>query len=277
MSSLFLNGLYTSGISALSETTNLLLGGTNTNNIQILTPIMGNSANNITFSSLNTTDIINTITQNYCFNSIVPSALLSVTNNSTTKDTTLLLDSSNIILDATNITLNATNITLNTNNSNRFNSFINNFNSITMGVNEYITMGSPNNTVLPILNQLGYKQTLLTMGGTAITGVSPTPARISNFFTIPKGTWIIDICVGISNNTSVAVIGISQNGSIIDPERTTTIHAGFSGTTVQQVIVKIVTVTQYNTDTTTWCVNGYKAYSGIIINCAANVYATRIA
>ena len=98
MSSLFLNGLYTTGISALSETSNLLLGGTNTKNIQILSPIIGDSTNTLSFSSLNTTDIINTITQNFCFNSVVPSVSISVQNNSNIDYTSLTLDASNIII-----------------------------------------------------------------------------------------------------------------------------------------------------------------------------------
>jgi hypothetical protein len=98
MSSLFLNGLYTTGINALSQTSNLLIGGTNTNNIQILSPIIGDSSNNLTFSFLNTSDIVNTITQNFCFNSVIPSASISVTNNSNMDDTSITLDASNIII-----------------------------------------------------------------------------------------------------------------------------------------------------------------------------------
>jgi hypothetical protein len=71
MNSLFINGLYTNGINALTSANNLLLGGTNTNNIQILSPIVGDSTDTITFSSVNTNNIINTIAQNFCFNSIV--------------------------------------------------------------------------------------------------------------------------------------------------------------------------------------------------------------
>jgi hypothetical protein len=96
MSSLFLNGLYTTGINSLSEISNLLLGGTNTNNIQILSPIIGDGSNTLTFSSINTTDIVNKITQNFCFNSTVPSASISVTHNSSTDDTSITLDATNI-------------------------------------------------------------------------------------------------------------------------------------------------------------------------------------
>jgi hypothetical protein len=105
MSSLFLNGLYTYGINAISSVNNLLLGGTNTNNIQILNPIIGDNSNNLYFNSVNTTDIDNTITQNFCFNSIIPSSSISVTNNSNSKNTNITLDASNITLDASNITV----------------------------------------------------------------------------------------------------------------------------------------------------------------------------
>jgi hypothetical protein len=105
MSSLFLNGLYTYGINAISSVNNLILGGTNTNNIQILSPIIGDNSNNLTFNSVNTTDIDNTITQNFCFNSTVPSSSISVTNNSNSKNTNIILDASNITIDASNITV----------------------------------------------------------------------------------------------------------------------------------------------------------------------------
>ena len=101
MSSLFLNGLYTYAINAISSTNNLLLGGTNTNNIQILSPII---SNNLTFNYVNTTDIINTISENFCFNSNIPSASISITNNSTTKNTNIILDASNIIFNSPIIT-----------------------------------------------------------------------------------------------------------------------------------------------------------------------------
>jgi hypothetical protein len=272
MSSLFLNGLYTSGISALSETTNLLLGGTNTNNIQILTPIMGNSTNNITFSSLNTTDIINTISQNYCFNSIVPSALLSVTNNSNTKDTTILLDSSNIILDANNITLNATNITLNPINSNSFNSFINNLNSITMGVNEYITMGTPN-TLLPSINQIGYKYLLIYVVGPVV--MNTTISRYSNDFTIPKGTWIIELSASIQNNTAFALVSITNNILVINVDFASSVYLNSTGTTVTNAIITATGITQNIADTL-WAVNGYRGTQTSVNVSEIKVYATRI-
>ena len=124
MSSVFLNGLYTFGINGISSATNLILGGSNTNNIQILSPIIGDGNDSLTFSSINTNDIVNTITQNFCFNSTVPSAFISVTNNSTTKNT-------NITLDASNVTLNS-----------------------------YITI--PPISSLPTINQIGYKYLIMT-------------------------------------------------------------------------------------------------------------------
>ena len=80
MNSVFLNGLYTSGLNALSETSNLLLGGVNTNNIQILNPIIGDGINNII---LNNDTIIKEILTT---NNISTSNLLTkklIVNNST--------------------------------------------------------------------------------------------------------------------------------------------------------------------------------------------------
>jgi microcystin-dependent protein len=51
MSSVFLNGVYTFGINSLSSVSNLILGGTNTSNIQVLSPLIGNENNIITIQS----------------------------------------------------------------------------------------------------------------------------------------------------------------------------------------------------------------------------------
>jgi hypothetical protein len=165
MSSLFLNGLYTYGINAISSANNLLLGGTNTNNIQILNPIIGDNSNNLTFSSLNTTDIVNTITQNFCFNSIVPSASINVTNNSNTKNTTITLDTSNITLDVSNITVRGS-----------------------ICPNYTYSYNGPNYTgdIYPI----GYVTDQPTYMGSG--NVSSTSKRVSNGLTLTPGVWYIE-------------------------------------------------------------------------------------
>jgi hypothetical protein len=274
MSSLFLNGLYTNGINALTSANDLLLGGRNTNNIQILSPIIGDRNNTITFSSVNTTDIVNTITQNYCFNSIVSSALLSVTNNSNTNDTTLLLDASTITLDANNITLNANNLTLSLKNSINFNSndintIINNF---TTKLNEYITMGTPN-TLLPSINQIGYKYLLIYVEGPVV--MNTTISRYSNDFTIPKGTWIIELSASIQNNTAFALVGITNNISVINLDCTSSVYLNSSGTTVTNAIITATGIIQNIADTI-WAVNGYRGTQTTVSVSEIKVYATRI-
>ena len=86
MSSIFLNGLNTNGISSLSSENNLLLGGTNTNNIQLLNSIIGNGDNNITLNNDTTIKGNTTIEGNLIMNGTVTNSLpVTLTNQLTSK------------------------------------------------------------------------------------------------------------------------------------------------------------------------------------------------
>jgi hypothetical protein len=94
MSSVFSNGLNTNGISSVSSENNLLLGGTNTNNIQLLSPIIGDGLNNITLNNNTTIKGNTTIDGNVSVNGIVTNSTpVTLSNQLTPKsyvDTTIV-------------------------------------------------------------------------------------------------------------------------------------------------------------------------------------------
>ena len=86
MSSVFLNGLNTNSISSLSSENNLLLGGTNTNNIQLLNPIIGDSDNNIRLNNDTSIKGNTTIDGNVSVNGIVTNSTpITLSNQLTPK------------------------------------------------------------------------------------------------------------------------------------------------------------------------------------------------
>jgi microcystin-dependent protein len=86
MSSIFLNGLNTFGINSISSNTNLILGGTNTNNIQLLNPIIGDGVNNITLNNDTNIKGNTTIDGNLSMNgTITNSSPVTLTNQLTPK------------------------------------------------------------------------------------------------------------------------------------------------------------------------------------------------
>jgi microcystin-dependent protein len=86
MSSIFSNGLNTNGISSVSPENNLLLGGANTNTIQLLSPIIGNGTNDITINNDTTIKGNTTIDGNLSMNGIVTNVTsVTLTNQLTTK------------------------------------------------------------------------------------------------------------------------------------------------------------------------------------------------
>jgi microcystin-dependent protein len=103
MSSTFLNGLNTFGINSISAENNLLLGGSNTNNIQLLNPIIGNGDNNIILNNDTNIKGNTTINGNVSVNGIVTnSSPVTLTNQLTPKsyvDNTIL-ESGTIIMHA---------------------------------------------------------------------------------------------------------------------------------------------------------------------------------
>jgi microcystin-dependent protein len=86
MSSTFLNGLDTFGINSISSDTNLILGGTNTNNIQLLNPIIANGDNNIILNNDTNIEGNTTFDGNVSVNGIVTnSSPVTLTNQLTSK------------------------------------------------------------------------------------------------------------------------------------------------------------------------------------------------
>ena len=103
MSSVFLNGLNTNSISSLSSENNLLLGGTNTNNIQLLNPIIGDSDNNIRLNNDTSIKGNTTIDGNVSVNGIVTNSTpITLSNQLTPKNyvDNTILETGTIIMHA---------------------------------------------------------------------------------------------------------------------------------------------------------------------------------
>ena len=103
MSSIFSNGLNTNSISSVSSENNLLLGGTNTNNIQLLNPIIGDGSNNITLNNNTNIKGNTTIDGNVSIKGNVTNSLpVTLTNQLTPKSyvDNIILQTGTIIMHA---------------------------------------------------------------------------------------------------------------------------------------------------------------------------------